>query len=182
MKRSLKAAVIAAVFASCAAAAHAETFDFSYTFADDGLSVTGSLDGTLNGNLITNISNVSVDFAGVSFTGSLFAGTADNTNGVYGYAPNSAVVSTNAALNNFIFSDGNDPQLNGTNQAFAFNAPGGLVEAFNTNVAVNGADFDVGTVGTWDIHPVPVPAALPLLLSGMGLLAAAKRRRQVRAA
>jgi len=181
MKRSLKAAVIAAAFAACAAAAHAETFEFSYTFAD-GMAVTGSLDGTLNGDLIANISNVTVDFAGTQFNGRLFSGTSDNVNSVFNYSANAAVVSTNAALNNFIFSDGNDPALGNTTNAFVFNSPAGLVEAFNTNVLVNNTDIDMPASGTWDIRPVPVPAALPLLLSGMGLLAAAKRRRQAQAA
>jgi hypothetical protein len=184
MKRSLKAAVIAAVFASCAAAAHAETFDFSYTFAD-GLAITGSLDGTASGNLISNISNVNVDFGGNQFTGSLFAGTADNANGVFNYSANSAVLSTDSTLNNFIFSDGNDPTLGNTSNAFIFNAPGGYVDAFNTNVLTNSADFDEPANGSWEIapevKPVPVPGAFPLLLSGLGLLTAAARRRRAQA-
>ncbi len=41
---------------------------------------------------------------------------------------------------------------------------------------------DVTATLTYDVAPVPVPAALPLLLGGIGLLGAAGRRRQLRAA
>jgi hypothetical protein len=180
MKRSLKAAVIAAVFASCAAAAHAETFDFSYTFAD-GAALTGSLDGTLNGDLITNISGVTVDFGGASFGATVFAGK-NNADGSVDFSPNAAVVSTNGALNDFVFSDGHDPFLADATSAFAFNGPAGTVEAFNTNLLTNNTEFEGAVAGNWEIKPVPVPAALPLLMSGMGLLAAARRRRQAQAA
>jgi hypothetical protein len=48
---------------------------------------------------------------------------------------------------------------------------------------LSGFDNDaLGGVGTWSVQPVPLPAALPLLVSGLGLFAAAKRRRREAAA
>ena len=177
----------AALLAACGSAAHASTFDFSYTFSD-GQTLSGSLDGTASGDLVTNISNVNVTFDGSSFTANLLAGTfvppsTGSSVGSYSYGTNSAVVSSNAALNNFIFADNSDPQANNlTNWLYFVNGttPTGTgnqeVEAGNLNTG--DVAFDNPGSGTWSLTPVPVPAALPLLISGLGLLAAAKRRRQ----
>jgi hypothetical protein len=48
--------------------ARGDTFNFSYLFGD-GLLVTGSLDGTANGNFVENVTNVSVFFDGNALTG-----------------------------------------------------------------------------------------------------------------
>jgi hypothetical protein len=183
IKKLIQAAV---VLAACSGAAHASTFDFSYTFAD-GQPLTGSLDGTLNGDLVTNISNVTINFDRTTYTGTLHAGTFDGTSGSYNYGANAAVVSTNAALNNFIFADNTDPNANNVTNWFYFvngTTPSGTgtseVEAANLNTG--NLAIDNPSSGQWSLTPVPVPAALPLMLSGLGLLAAAKRRRQNKAA
>lgn len=183
IKKILQAA---AVLAACSGAAHASTFDFSYTFTD-GQSVTGSLDGTRKGDLVTNISNVEVNFQGTVFTGALFAGTYNTTSGGFDYSPNAAVVSSNPLLNNFIFADNTDPAANNVTNFFyyinnsAFSADGNpAVSAANFNAGAN-SSFDLDSpaaVTQWSLTPVPVPAALPLVISGLGLLAAARRRRQ----
>jgi hypothetical protein len=176
----------AALLAACSGAAHASTFDFSYTFTS-GQTVSGSLDGTLSGNLVTNISDVSVNFDGTAYTGTLFAGSflPSSTGGSYNYGANAAVVSTNAALNNFIFADNTDSQANNVTNWFYFvngTTPtgSGTQELEAGNVNTGDIAFDNPGSGTWSLTPapVPVPAALPLLMSGLGLLAAAKRRRQ----
>jgi hypothetical protein len=187
IKKLLQAA---AVVAACSGAAHASTFDFSYTFTD-GQTVTGSLDGTQNGDLVTDISNVSVDFQGTVFTGTLYAGTFNATSGGFDYSPNAAVVSTNGLLNNFIFADNTDPAANNVTNFFyyinnsAFSTDGTpAVSAANFNPGANstfGLDSPAAP-GQWSLAPVPVPAALPLMISGLGLLAAARRRRQNRTA
>ena len=183
----------AALLAACSGAAHASTFDFSYTFTD-GQAVTGSFDGTQSGDLVTNISNVSAAFEGVAFSGgSLFIGSFDPSGnsgkGAFNYAANSAVVSTDAALNNFVINDSSDPlNDNSTNSFYLVN--GTTPDFFGSheaNVSTNAgpSDYDneqVNGVGQWSLTPVPLPAALPLVLSGLGLLAAAKRRRQAAAA
>jgi hypothetical protein len=74
-------------------------FSYSYLFGD-GLSVTGSLDGTQNGNFVENVSNVSVFFNGTAMPGTVFAASYDGANYVSG-----PVVSFDALQNNFIFAD-----------------------------------------------------------------------------
>src|SRR5215475_5642197 len=67
MKFLIKAAVIAAALGASAAAS-ATTFDFSYTFTD-GQQITGSLDGTLNGTTLSNISDLQLSLNGIAFGG-----------------------------------------------------------------------------------------------------------------
>jgi hypothetical protein len=183
IKKLLQAA---AVLAACSGAAHASTFDFSYTFGD-GQLLTGSLDGTLSGELITDISNVSINFDHTTLSGTLYAGTFDSATSTYNYSMNAAVVSTNAALNNFIFADSNDPGANNVTNWFYFvngltpsGANGQEVEAANVNTG--DIAFDNPGSGQWSLRPVPVPAALPLMVSGLGFLAGAMRRRQKKTA
>jgi hypothetical protein len=186
----------AALLAACSGAAHASTYDFSYSFTSNFAPVdtqpplvTGSFDGTLNGNLLTNISDVSVAVNGVAFNGPLSIGSWNPSVGEVNFAPNAAVVSTDGTLNNFVIVDTNDPTLtaNFTNLFYYVNGTGpqgNSQEVSLQNIAgPSGFDADsAGGVGTWSLKPVPLPAALPLLVSGLGLFAAAKRRRREAAA
>lgn len=80
--------------------ARATPFTFSYTFGD-GTTVTGSLDGTQNGNFVQNISNVSLTFAGTPATGPFFLSQYDPGTGNYLPTP---ILSFDPLLSNFLFS------------------------------------------------------------------------------
>lgn len=188
MNNYLKAAVLGVALAG--GVAHADTIDFSYLFSD-GLSLAGTMSGTLNGNYVTGISNINVSFNGVAYNGPLSIGTFNATSGTYDFSSGAAAVSANASLNNFIIADSSDPLgANATNEFYFVNGttPSGAgtqeVVAANSNVLTNNTDIANTALGyapgVWTLTdatvPVPLPAALPMLLSGLGLFGAVRRR------
>src|ERR1700744_4843189 len=68
IKKLLTAAAVCAALSG--GAAHASTYDFSYTFTD-GQVINGSLNGTSTngGQTVSNISNLQVHFNGIAFGG-----------------------------------------------------------------------------------------------------------------
>jgi hypothetical protein len=192
MKLLIKAAVIAAALAASAAAS-ATTFDFSYTFTD-GQQLSGLLDGTLTGTTISNISDLQVSLNGIAFSGGTDSAGATSLQ-IYGYdASNNsfdapAVFSTVSSQNKFMIADENPNGANQANYFFSFvNDPsfGTSIGAGNflasdrfsgPGASQSAADF--ADAGTWTVAPapVPLPAALPLLVSGLGLLGFGRRRR-----
>jgi hypothetical protein len=172
-------AVAAVACALTCAAANATTFDFSYTFNNQGGTATGSLDGTLDGSLIDNVSNVKLTFDGAAFDQPLFLATYSAT-GVL--TPGNPIVSLDGTQNDFAF--GNSLSTSAT-QYFIFigsNTAAGKAAGSSEVELLGplGSGADVPMNSSWEIHPVPLPAAGWLLTSGIGLLGAWGRRKAVR--
>jgi hypothetical protein len=194
MKFLAKAALLAAVLASSSASANlpapSTQFDFSYTFSS-GDVITGSLLGNLDttGNYVVNISNVQANFDGAQFLNdsSISALDAVAWNTTTGTWDNTipAIVSFNAALNNFAFADTDVSVNTNFSNGFSFvndttNVGGQLVFATDINTTPNLNALDgtsSATSGTWSLTAVPLPTSLPMMVSGLALLGAAVRRR-----
>jgi hypothetical protein len=185
----LKTVIFPAALMFGSLAANADTYDFSYTFNDSQV-VTGSLSGTLVGQFIDNISNIQVSLNGTQFSGSLYSAAWNPVTLNWDSTP--AVVSTNAALNNFIFADSNvaGGDLGASNYFMFTNDPtyGSVAFAVNTNngmVALDGTSYGAPATNAanWSLTevaaPVPEPQSYAMLLAGLGFISvAAVRRRQ----
>ena len=167
--------LIAAAAVACAltcADANATTFDFSYTFNNQGGTISGSLDGTLDGSFIDNVSDVQLTFDGAAYSQPLVTETYSASGALTTGAP---IVSLDGTQNDFAFGTAS------ASQYFIFlgsdSAPGkaaGSSEVVVVGALGSGADVPMNS--SWEIHPVPLPAAGWLLTSGMGLLGAWGRR------
>ena len=160
--------LLTAALGLAVASTKADTFDYSYLFGD-GLFVSGSLDGTANGNFVENVSNVSVLFNGVAIPGSgVVTGSYDGSSFVDG----PAVVSFDALSNNFLFRSSDldvgfylvnaAVYLSDTATAYAFTDDLFLVSSEDTNVR-----------GGWSLKASTVPdgstTLIPLGLTMIGL-------------
>ncbi|MTV41129.1 PEP-CTERM sorting domain-containing protein [Duganella radicis] len=179
MKKIISAALLLAAFAS----AHAENFNFSYAF-EDGQAITGSLSGHLVGDLLDGVSNVHINFNGNDYTGALVGASWDASTHDWNSAAG-AVISTNAAKNNFIFADA-DPQhaVGSINNYFYFvNSNDASIgnQAFAVNYNTGDVAFDQPTQNaTWSLvaAPVPEPSSIAMLAAGLGVVGAIARRRK----
>ena len=170
--RNRLGALACAAALSLVGSAHAATFDFSYTFAS-GNSVTGSVEGTLAGAFVDNLSNLKLSYDAHAFSSATVGMTWDPTISDFSAAP--VRLAVDGSQNEFFFTDGT---LN-----FAFindvaNFGGPSISASDYDLPLNNTDID-GAVNKWTLTAAPVPenAPLAMLLAGLGLVGFAARRR-----
>jgi hypothetical protein len=181
------AALISAVFA---APAHAGAiYDYNYAFTN-GTVVNGSFTGTANGNLITDLSNISVFINGFAYNGngSLFASRIATTDWGYTWQSGGGVASFDGLENNFLFIDTDYPNnYSYTNYFYDVRTPGHSVYAYGQGQqGYNAYDYNAGMVtsGVWSVqaqlpvNDVPEPSSVVLIGLGLAGLLAARRNKQ----
>jgi hypothetical protein len=185
MRVLVKAAVIAAALGASAVAS-ASNFDFSYAFTD-GQKITGSLEGMLSGTTISDISDISLALDGTPFSGGVgpLQIVAWNTATTSYDDTIPATISTIGSQNNFGIADVDLASATASDYFFTYvnDAHVGGVNVEAANFTVTDPDgnkpqaFDFTGTG-WQVSavsPVPLPASLPMLLSGLGLLGVGRR-------
>jgi len=178
----LKTLALSTALALTSFAASAETFNFSYTFNDASV-LTGSLTGVLNGLFIDNVADVQVSLNGNAFTGAPLYAAAWNAVSQSWDNSIAPIISTNGALNNFIFADANVPTDFGVSNYFFFtndSTNGARVFATNLNTTEAALDDSTTVNASWSIAaaPVPEPETFAMLLAGLGIVGTVIRRRR----
>lgn len=173
------------------------TYNYNYLF-DSGDIVSGSFTGTANGNLITNLSDITVSLDGNSFntdaSGSLygFSYVTDingnlvvlNTSGILdgktAWINGDAAASFDGTENNFLFIDSNQPDSSSFTNFFAIgNAFGDYRSVVSAGILVNEPFNATNWTVTEATSTVPVPAAVWLFASALvGWIGVNKGRQQ----
>lgn len=169
---------------AAAAAAHADTFDYSYTFGD-GKKVAGSFNGTLSGDLVTGLSNISAALDGVAFDGSGNLYAAHFVGGPVGWESGGAVASMSGTKNNFIFINSDAP-TDWSYSAYFRSVPlsGATTDnSFAVRINVNADDTGGYNASRWTltnstVAAVPEPETYAMMLAGLGLMGAIARRKK----
>ncbi len=162
--KSLLAGLLLLGFVS---SANAATYNFAYNFFD-GNVVSGSFDGTQNGNLVEGISNISMFFNSTAYTTPLYASGWNGTNWTTG----NGVASFDGLQSNLLFIDVNYPTVNTYTQYFYIRSTS-LFDAFAYLPAIGGVADDTGSrydASRWSLNAVNVPESSSLYLLAFGML------------
>jgi hypothetical protein len=164
---------------------YADTFDYSYTFGD-GDSVSGTLEGTPDGNYVDNVQDVTVSINGLNSSDGPFADTSVTpvsvgngetaltsyfaTGGITVTITPPAVVSFDADLNNFVF--GNSSTISGfmmlPNGQDVFNLFGYTGPLAVTALGGVNVDSEDSAQSSWSLVDVP-DGGLSVSMLGLAL-------------
>jgi len=186
MKLFLRMFALAFALAAGSAAQASQTFDYSYTF-NTGDVISGSFNGTANGNLINDLSNITASFDGhaLNGSGSLHDAFYTDAGGDCGscWSAGGAVVSFNGLQSNFLFIDSNFPaNSNYTNYFYVIPWPNGSDNPNATQFfspATNYVDYYNGQyiVSNWSVtDAVPEPGSIALVGLGLMVLVFARKK------
>lgn len=177
-----------------AAAAHATTFTFSYTFNSPAwfdlqphTVMTGTFHGTASGNLIDDLSDMSVFENGIAFAGNgnLFSSYVNSDGTVTLFA---GVASFDGMQNNFNFTDGQnnnffmgpDEYQGGMYAAYFLMHPRSLYAIDVDTAGIQGPAPANWTITAQDTDSVvPEPGTIALLAGGLAMLALRTRHRKL---
>ena len=166
---------------SLAGAAHATTYDISYTFGVDGTgtvnTITGTVDGTLDGSFLDDLHDFKLSYDGHSFTGAVSAMAWDPVSA--SFTADAPRLSFDATQNELLIT--NDDGTFSFGFVTDVDAYGGqLVFAGDANLIENNAASElVGAPGsgTFTLSAIPESSTLALMLAGLGVVGIAARRR-----
>jgi len=188
--------LVAAGMLTASTAANATVFDFTYTFSDGGEVLSGSFTGTAEGNLIIDLSNVSVDVNGNAFNGNGHLDVYSFSYGAYQRTGNpwksgGAYASFNGLQNDFLFLDGTPRQGGWTNEFYEITgraahdpvAPPeiGWTDSNIPPIGGNSGTGDFPPNASWhiaaapEIDPASTIGGVTLLLSSLAVLRGRRR-------
>ena len=181
MNKPIRTLACAALLAG-SAAAQAASYVFEYTMLDN-THITGSFDGTANGNLVEGISKLAIAVNGFAMpnSGNLYAYATDG-----GFVQGDAKISFDGLATSLLAFDG--PITGAWTSSFVIGAFSGRdTDAINYNVAglpFNGEGNGDYSASRWNltaVSAVPEPATYAMLLGGLAMVGALARRRNASA-
>jgi hypothetical protein len=162
--------------------ANAAMFEYSFDFGNSNI-VSGTFEGTANGNLVTDLLNITASYNGVSFNGSgslsnLYYDPSDSSAIASGWTPNKGHVSFDGTDNNFLFIDSNYPLTNYSNFIYS-------ISSVHSTHSSQGDDYFGDFSQQWYLAEinqqttaVPEPETLAMMLLGLPMMAWTARRRK----
>jgi hypothetical protein len=177
MKKIVKSAVFLLAFASASIVNADPLFNYSYTFSD-GHVVSGSFNGVVNGDLVTNLTNITAALDGTSFPASF------GDHWVQGQAVvGGAQASFSGNSNNFMFADQDYATTMGYVEYLRYISDT-IVDTYDTRTGIDHADWYADPTH-WSLvqaqdtqASVPEPESYALVLAGMGLMGLTLRKRK----